>query len=62
VGVDVWDFAPVPWEAIKRKLEGRKRKLSGDTTELDANIAENIHANRAIIRALTETGGIGNEV
>ena len=61
VGVDVWDFSPVPWEAVKRKLEGRKRKLSGDMTELDANIAENVQANREITRSLTETEGRANE-
>jgi len=60
VGVDVWDFAPVPWEAIKRKLVGRKRKLSRDTTELDANMAENIQANRDIVCGLA-VGGRGLE-
>jgi hypothetical protein len=30
-------------------------------TELDANIAENVQANREIIRGLTETGGGVNE-
>jgi hypothetical protein len=60
VGVDVWDFAPVPWEAVKRKLEGRKRKPSGDTTELDANIAENARENREIVRRLTEIVGGGD--
>jgi hypothetical protein len=54
--VDVWDFAPVPWEAIKRKLVGRKRKLSSDTAKLDANMAENIQANRDIVRGLVVGG------
>ena len=48
IGVDVWDFAPVSWETVKRKLDCRKRKLSGDTSELDVNVAENIRANREI--------------
>ena len=50
VGVDVWDFAPVPWEAIRQKLSGRQRQLSGDLGEVDANVAENLRANRDIVR------------
>ncbi len=48
IGVDVWDFAPVPWEVVKRKLAGRKRSLNGDPRELDENVASNLHANREI--------------
>jgi hypothetical protein len=54
VGVDVWDFAPVPWDAIKQKLSVRKRQFSGDVTGLDANMAENIRSNRDIVRALVD--------
>ena len=54
VGVDVWDFAPVPWEAVKLKLSVRKRQFSGDVGDLDANAAENIRANREILRGLVE--------
>ncbi len=54
VGVDVWDFFPVPWEAIRLKLQGRKRELGRDTSELDANMADNITANRDIIQSLTQ--------
>ena len=54
VGMDVWDFAPVSWDAVKLKLAGRKRQLSGDTLELEANVAENLGANRVIIRGLME--------
>lgn len=61
VGVDVWDFAPVPWDAVKRKLGERKRTFSGDMAELDANVAENVQSNRDIIRGLAKTGGTANE-
>ena len=55
VGVDLWDFAPVPWEIIKKKLCVRKRQLNGDVGELDANVAENIRANRDLVHGDTET-------
>ena len=48
IGVDVWDFAPVPWEVVKRKLGGRKRILNRDPRELDENVASNLRANREI--------------
>jgi len=57
VGMDVWDFVPASWDAIKKKLAGRKRQLSSDTQELDANVAENLGANRAVIRGLSSTRG-----
>jgi hypothetical protein len=56
VGVDVWDFAPVPWEAVKLKLRERKREFSGDVGELDANMTENIQSNREIVRLLADGG------
>ena len=57
VGVDVWDFTPVPWEAVKLKLSVRKRQFSGDVGDLDANMVENIRANREIARLLAEPHG-----
>jgi hypothetical protein len=57
VGVDVWDFAPVSWEAVRLKLGVRKRQFSGDVGDLDANMVENIRANREISRRLAEPHG-----
>jgi calcineurin-like phosphoesterase family protein len=52
VGVDVWDYSPVPWEAIEAKLGARRRELPSDMSELDRNVIENLEQNREIMRRL----------
>lgn len=53
VGVDVWDYAPVPWEAVEKKLAGRAKVLGSDPRALDRNVEENREENRKIRAELT---------
>jgi len=55
VGADVWDYRPVPWEAVKKKLEARKREYGGrrgDFIELDKNVERNRLDNLALLKGL----------
>jgi len=54
VGVDVWDYSPVPWEAIQLKLGKRKKELSNDASGLDRNAEENRRENQAIMASLRQ--------
>lgn len=52
VGVDVWHYAPVPWEAIRIKLEGRGGEPDRSPLEIEQNVVENREQNRKIIEQL----------
>ena len=53
VGVDVWNYKPVPWEVLKMKLGKRTRDRrcgSGEIVDLEANVERNRKENIAILR------------
>ena len=49
-GVDVWGYRPVPWEAMKKKLESRIRPPFGEDSaaEAEMNVEENRRQNMAV--------------
>lgn len=49
VGVDVWDFKPVPWDIVKRKMSLKKRCDHYDIQESDRFVLENAKSNRAFL-------------
>lgn len=51
VGVDVWNYRPIPWEVLRTKLEHRKRKKFGkaDFEKLDANVETLRQENLALL-------------
>ena len=48
VGVDVWDYKPVPWEILKKKLEKRKYEFRGNLENTDFTV-ENREANLVLL-------------
>jgi calcineurin-like phosphoesterase family protein len=54
VGVDVWNYAPAPWDAIQLKLGERKKEHSTDISDLERNAEENRRENRAIMARLKQ--------
>jgi calcineurin-like phosphoesterase family protein len=54
VGVDVWDYSPVPWEAIQLKLGERQNERSSDTRALDRIVERNLAENREIRTRLAQ--------
>lgn len=48
VGVDVWDYTPVPWQVIAHKMSLKKKKEFYDTGESERNILANRELNKMI--------------
>lgn len=49
VGVDVWDFKPVPWAIVKKKMSFKKRSDHYDIHEADRFVKENAERNKQLL-------------
>jgi len=52
VGQDIWNFTPIPWEAIEAKLSHKSSPKLRSADELVQCVDQNRERNRAILRQL----------
>ena len=50
VGVDGWEYSPIPWEVLKDKMNSKKKKEFFDSGESERNIETNRAANLELLR------------
>ena len=51
VGVDVWNYTPVPWDVIEYKMSLKKKKEFNDCSELEDNVSKLKETNMLILQS-----------